>query len=183
MRAIIIKYLANTITVSRIVISLIIIFTIIFSREFYSLYILGGISDIIDGFIARKTHTESKFGAILDSIADLVFLVIISIKIIPSLLDILPKWVLCTIPLIATIRFSAYLIAALKYHKFIALHTISNKITGLTLFLIPCVSFLIDINIISIIICVLAGVSSIEELVIDIKSKNSDSNIRSFLEI
>ena len=69
------KNLANIITVSRIIVSISIAFVIPFSSTFFLLYSYCGISDIIDGFVARKTHTESVRGALLDSIADIVFLV------------------------------------------------------------------------------------------------------------
>ena len=41
------------------------------SAEFFCLYALTGVTDVLDGFIARKTKTAGDFGARLDSIADL----------------------------------------------------------------------------------------------------------------
>ena len=40
---------------------------------FWTLYALCGISDMVDGWLARRLHAETKAGAILDSVADLSF--------------------------------------------------------------------------------------------------------------
>ena len=48
-------------------------------------YIYCGISDILDGFIARKTKNESEIGAKLDSVSDIIFVVVAMIKILPFL--------------------------------------------------------------------------------------------------
>lgn len=37
-----------------------------FSSAFFCVYALTGLSDVLDGLIARKTHTESEFGARLE---------------------------------------------------------------------------------------------------------------------
>ena len=63
------KNLANYISVSRIIMSIMLLITKTFSTTFYIIYIYCGISDMLDGFIARKTKNESKIGAGLDSIA------------------------------------------------------------------------------------------------------------------
>ena len=38
-----------------------------------------------DGTIARKTNTDSKFGARLDSVADFIFVVAALIKLLPAM--------------------------------------------------------------------------------------------------
>lgn len=57
----------------------------VFSVMFYLMYLLCGLSDMIDGTIARKTNTASKFGAKLDTAADFVFIVVSLVKILPVL--------------------------------------------------------------------------------------------------
>ena len=58
--------MANTITGIRIVLSIALLFCPILSPTFYVLYIAAGFSDMIDGAVARKTGTVSKFGTKLD---------------------------------------------------------------------------------------------------------------------
>lgn len=65
------------------------------STTFYALYIAAGFSDMIDGAVARKTDTVSKFGSQLDTFADILFVVVCLIKLLP-VLDI-PVWLyICT---------------------------------------------------------------------------------------
>ena len=63
---------ANIITGVRILCSIALLFCPAFSISFYSLYIIAGGSDMIDGAIARKTGTVSAFGAKFDTVADLI---------------------------------------------------------------------------------------------------------------
>ena len=62
--------MANIVTCCRILFSVLILFSPVFSAWFYSLYLLCGITDMVDGTIARKTNTANEFGARLDSVAD-----------------------------------------------------------------------------------------------------------------
>ena len=68
--------IANIITVSRILFSLAMILFPPSSVPFAVLYLLCGATDVLDGFVARKLHTESENGAMLDSAADLLFAVV-----------------------------------------------------------------------------------------------------------
>ena len=64
---------ADFITIIRIICAVLMLIPKPLSAEFFILYALCGLSDILDGFIARKTKTTSKPGSILDSIGDIVF--------------------------------------------------------------------------------------------------------------
>ena len=75
--------MANIVTCCRILFSVLILFSPVFSAWFYSLYLLCGITDMVDGTIARKTNTANEFGARLDSAADFVFVVAALIKLLP----------------------------------------------------------------------------------------------------
>ena len=62
--------MANIITGIRILCSIALLFFPAFSPSFYALYIAAGVSDMIDGTVARKTGTASEFGSKLDTAAD-----------------------------------------------------------------------------------------------------------------
>ena len=64
--------MANIITAFRILLSIALLFCPSFSPAFYVLYVSAGLTDMIDGTVARRTNTASAFGARLDSIADFV---------------------------------------------------------------------------------------------------------------
>lgn len=169
--------MANVITLIRIGLAISLLFIRKYSPLFLILYSICGFTDILDGYIARKTRTESKFGAKLDTIADLLFFIVMFI----IMFDILLKDIiyLVFIIIILLIRIISIIIVLKKYNKFAILHTYTNKITGLLLFLVPYFIYLNNANIIVYIIGVIALISSIEELIINIKSKQLDLNKKS----
>ena len=75
-------YAANLITISRIVLILPVLLLISEEKNLSNwfaliLFVLAGITDSLDGYIARKTGTESPLGALLDLMADKLLVVII----------------------------------------------------------------------------------------------------------
>ena len=55
------KYIANIVTSCRIIFSILMLFFPVFSPWFYVMYLLCGLTDMVDGTIARKTNTVSTF--------------------------------------------------------------------------------------------------------------------------
>ncbi len=129
------KHIANIITVFRILSSILMLFFPALSVEFNIFYLLCGLSDMIDGTIARKTNTATKFGAKLDTLADLVFVISASFKLLP----IIPisKFLWIWIILIAVIKTVNIILYFCKTKSLISNHALLNKITGLLLFLLP----------------------------------------------
>ena len=82
---------ANIVTSFRLIGALILIFISARSPAFLIIYALCGASDALDGFIARKTHTESELGKKLDSISDLSLYCVMLMKVWPLLQKALPK--------------------------------------------------------------------------------------------
>jgi len=150
------------------------------SVSFYIIYLLCGISDILDGYVARKTNTVSKLGAILDSVADFIFVVVMLIIFVPMLL--LEWWQIYWISIIALTRCVSLLIGFIKYHALTFLHTHTNKFTGLILFCFPLLYHVAGINITTIIICGIASLSALEELIINATSKKLKRDVRGLYE-
>lgn len=145
------------------------------SIPFFVIYTLCGISDILDGYIARKTKTASKVGEALDSIADLFFIAVILIVFIPLLEW--ERWMLCWAGTIALTRFLSLGIGLVKYHALPSLHTYANKAAGIALFLFPVLYYAVGLQATVIILCCIAGLSALEELIITIVSKSLDRNV------
>ena len=129
------KHIANIVTGFRIFGSVLLLFFPAFSIAFYITYILCGVSDMIDGTIARKTNSAGKFGSKLDTGADIIFIAACFIKILP-IIDI-PQWLWVWAALITLIKIGNIIWGFVSKKQFIALYTIANKITGLLLFLLP----------------------------------------------
>lgn len=121
------------------------------SPIFLFLYVVCGISDILDGYIARMTSTVSRAGMILESIADLVFLVIALFSFFRSIA--IPIWIWWWIGMIIIIRLVSYAVGLVRYHSFTALHTYANKLAGLMLFFFPLLYMKFDITITGILLC------------------------------
>ncbi len=173
------KLLPNCISFSRIIFSLILIYTKPLSLVFYVIYIICGFSDIIDGFIARKTGTASSLGAKIDSIADMIMAGVILFLIYPiaNLTSKIVIWII----LIGIIRLASMVVAMKKYKTFASIHTYGNKITGIGLFLFPMLLPYINTTVLMYIICVVASISAIEELIIQLTSSQLELNKRSIL--
>ena len=116
---------------------------------------------MIDGTVARKINTASEFGARLDTAADFVFVTVCLIKLIP-VLDI-PVWLYIWITVIALIKginiVSGYTICK----RFIAVHTVVNKVTGALLFVLPLTLTVIDLKYSAVIACAVATFAAIHE--------------------
>ena len=84
--------IANFVTSLRIVFSLIMLYFPVFSPGFYACYLLAGITDMVDGSVARRFGTESEFGEKLDTVADTIFVAVHSLanKITGIALFLLP---------------------------------------------------------------------------------------------
>lgn len=170
------KSIPNIISVLRVLISPILLFLKPFSPLFWIIYSICGFSDIIDGYIARKTNSISRLGTMLDSIADIVFIGAVIIAIVPVIL--VSKGMLIWIILIAFIRVVSLLVAYRKYHTFAILHTYLNKVTGFLLFSFPYLYSFADISILGGVICTIATLSAIEEAIIHITSKELSRDIK-----
>lgn len=170
---------ADWITVSRLCGSVLLFFTVPFSSVFYIVYTICGLSDAIDGSVARATGTASDFGAKLDSTADMMFYAAMLLHIFPALWELLsPAYWWCVAAIIA-VRVASYIVAAVKYKRFASQHTILNKATGLVLFLVP---YLFHTDVAAIYcaaVCAVAAAASIEELLIHSMSREYDPKVKS----
>ena len=155
------KNLANYISISRIMMSIILLVTKIFSITFYIIYIYCGVSDMLDGFIARKTKNESKIGALLDSVSDMIFVIIAMIKILPILN--LPNEIIIWIVFIVLTKIANIICGYIYYKRIVLLHTTFNKITGFILFISPFVIINTNPIIFEIIICSIATIAAVQE--------------------
>jgi cardiolipin synthase len=80
---ILVSTLPNAITVGRLLAVPVMVWLIVSGRmgAAFWLFVAAGISDGVDGFIAKKFHAESRLGSYLDPIADKVMLVCIYITL------------------------------------------------------------------------------------------------------
>jgi len=158
--------LANAVTSLRLIGAILLIFIEPLSAAFYVIYTVCGLSDGIDGTIARKMGTSSEFGARLDSVSDIAFYLVMFIKLMPVLWEAMPLWIWYLVGIVLAVRLCAYAMAYLKYHTMAAIHTYINKVTGALVFLIPYMLLLpCEVTLCAITACV-ALIGSAEEFLI-----------------
>lgn len=127
--------MANIITASRILLSFMLLFARTFSPAFIAVYVLAGLTDMVDGTVARKTGTASGFGAKLDTIADICFLTVAACKLFPVIR--VPFWLWLWTGGIAVVKIANIVAGFTLWGEFPAVHTVENKAVGLLLFLLP----------------------------------------------
>ena len=155
------KNVANYISISRAIMSVILAITETFSIAFYIIYIYCGISDMLDGFIARKSKNESEIGARLDSASDIIFVIVSMIKILPILT--LTNGIIIWVVFIIFIKIINVTCSYIYYKKIVLPHTTANKITGFILFIAPFIIVNVNSIILEIIICSIATFAAVQE--------------------
>lgn len=154
----------------RIIGALCLFFTPPLSAVFFVVYTLSGISDVLDGFAARRLGAVSEFGSRLDSTADIIFYLAMITRLFPVLFAALPLFIWICTGIFTAVRITAYLTAALKFGQFASLHTYLNKVSTLSVFFVP---YLINTSFLTpfcAAVCTLGIASSLEELIIHLKS-------------
>jgi len=153
--------MANFITGIRIVCSLALLGCNVFSPAFYLLYVLAGLSDMADGWVARRTDSVSEFGSKFDTLADILFVIVCLVKLLPVLK--IPVWLYVCIGLIACIKVFNIAYAYVVHKTFVAVHTLTNKVAGFLLFLFPLTLSFIKLEYSAASVCLFAAFAAVKE--------------------
>ena len=116
---------------------------------------------MVDGMVARRTNTASEFGARLDTAADFVFVVVCLIRLLP-VID-MSTWQYVWIGLIAMIKGINIVSGYVLQKRFMAVHTVMNKVTGALLFALPLTVQLVELRVTAMIVCAIATFAAIQE--------------------
>lgn len=155
------KHIANIITISRILSCIYLLISSVFSISFYIIYLFCGITDMIDGTIAKITKSTSELGARLDTVADSVFVTVCFVKILPLMQ--FPVWLWTWIIIVAIIKIGNIVFELLFNKKMISIHSILNKVAGLLLFFLPLTFSFINPIYSSLVVCFVATLAAIDE--------------------
>ena len=155
------KQIANVLTGCRILGSILLLFFPTFSLGFCVTYLLCGLSDMVDGTIARRTNSVSRFGSQLDTVADMVFVIASLIKVLPAI-DV-PLWLWIWGGAIALIKVGNIIWGYVARRQFVSIHSIMNKVTGFILFLLPLTLSFMELDFAAMFVCLIAMISAIQE--------------------
>jgi Phosphatidylglycerophosphate synthase len=173
------KYLANSLSLLRFLLAIFLPGIYQFSIPlFLFIYLSCGVSDILDGYIARKTNSQTRLGAQLDSLADLALFCSITVLLFvrwagDELAPLLPLLLA-----ILTVRVINLIVAGIKFRSLAMLHTWANKVSGLLVFAAPLV-FVAGCPEMLVFIGIVAMLAALEESIIHLTSDRLDLNRRS----
>ena len=131
--------LPNIITLLRITGSWGLLFCDVTGVAYWIIYGLCGISDIADGWLARKLKCVTKKGALLDSVADICFMACCAWTLLPILN--LPQWLWLWAGVIVAIKVVNQISALVMYGRCRFPHTTANKWAGFLLFIAVPITF------------------------------------------
>ena len=155
------KQIANIITFCRILGSIGLLFCPVFSACFYGVYLFCGLTDMVDGTIARRTGAASTFGARLDTVADFLFVAVSFGKLLPVIR--LPGWIWVWAAAIAVVKLVSLIRGFLRRKQIPSMHTLMNKATGLCLFLLPLTVAFVEPRYTVPVVCAVATIAAVQE--------------------
>lgn len=119
---------ANSLTLFRV--ACVPIYVLFFLLQEYSVvlivYLLGSLSDMVDGTIARLLKERSQFGAILDPIADKICMLTVFISL--ALVEIVPWWFIIVMLVRDVIVFTGFIFVRVNQVPYRIHALISSKV-------------------------------------------------------
>ncbi|AEW21911.1 CDP-alcohol phosphatidyltransferase [Tannerella forsythia 92A2] len=127
------KKIPNILSISRIILSPIMLAMADRPPALAALILLIGLTDMADGFIARRYHCRSASGARLDSLGDWIFFSTAGIVFYMKYRSVVSDhiWELAAI---LTVRILSLCTARYRFGRFLSIHTLGNKLTVVLVF-------------------------------------------------
>tara|TARA_B100000579_G_scaffold393688_1_gene370485 strand:- start:2898 stop:3341 length:444 start_codon:yes stop_codon:yes gene_type:complete len=144
------------------------------------MFIIIGVTDKLDGTIARYLNQTSHLGAKLDTMADMVFYPLITIWLYRFAPEVVDGW-WTLVYLLAGLFFAKMILGKIKFGEIPVFHTIGGKTFAASLFFFMIVAILSPDTAAKIfpVLCVIGYVNQLEEMYIFMTREKVDENIRS----
>lgn len=167
-----ISYLPNVLSLLRVIAAAGMLWTKPGSTLFFLLYAFCGLSDILDGWIARKWNVVSRRGQVLDSVGDAVFFTVLLYCFLPVFAA--EKWAAAWTLGVVFLRVLCLAAGVVRFHAISFLHTHFNKAAGAVLFLSPLLYAIFGFVPAAVLAGSIATLSAVEELLILLCAKTLD---------
>jgi len=141
------------------------------------LYSVCVITDVLDGFIARRYDACTDYGHLLDSLGDAFLAVAVLATLVPFLNWGLREIILITA--VVVVRLTAFVIGSIRFGRLAFLHSYLNKAAGLAFFISPFLIKLIGLQTTVAIVGIVCILASLEYLYVNTQKKEYDPNYRS----
>ena len=138
---------ANVLTSMRIALSGILLLLEPLGTAFYCVYALAGLTDMLDGPLARKTGTERRIGEVLDSAADLIFAAVSLVRLLPVYKEEMPFWLWAAVAFVIYLKGKNAIAGYVMNGKIVTMHTPLNRLAGLALFALPLVCIWVPLTV------------------------------------
>jgi len=164
-----IKYIPNALSISRIILAISLLFIPALSPLFLAVYVVAGVTDMIDGPIARKLDAVTSLGANLDGIADYTFTAIGIFTIVPALKPH-PTVVIIIVAMIIVMKGTGMIVGFIRYRQLMMMHTYGAKTGAMLAFLFPLVISVtgFDVNIMAVFLGLYVFLFLTEEIIINL---------------
>ncbi|MFT8357756.1 CDP-alcohol phosphatidyltransferase family protein [Bifidobacterium aquikefiri] len=175
------RWIPNTLTLLRCICTISLPFLDIESAAFLLAYIAAGMTDILDGFLARRWQAVTPVGATFDSVADMLF-TLTFLYVFMTFLQ-WAVWLTLWIGALCVVKVLTLIVGWVRFRRFAFLHTTLNKLSGIMIFVAPLFILKTGVALIGIIPCTLASLASLEELIITCISGTFHPDIRSLMDL
>lgn len=169
------KAIPDLLSFSRLCLAFVLLLTEPLSPIFLSIFFVCGLTDMLDGLVARRFDVCSEHGHIIDSVSDIVLVVILLYCVIPVVNW--EGWMITWIAVIAAVRIAAFVIGSCRYGRLAFVHTYLNKAAGVMLFLTPFLLVIVGATVTVVVVCIVISISSAEYLYINITSDHYDPDL------
>lgn len=163
------KYVPNILSIIRLICIIPLLLLTPLELPFMIVYVLAGLTDMVDGPVARKFNVSSQFGAALDGGADVLLVIVVLFRLIP-IVEV-SNWIVIWIVFAVAMKLSASVIGYIRHKQVIFLHTYIGKFFIFMLFLFPVFYIFIEADTILTALLILAMVVFAEDIFINATSK------------
>lgn len=136
---------------------------------FLSLYVICGLSDFVDGKLARHLDATSLLGSKLDTVGDILYYIALA-KIL-FVQHQIPIWFYIWIGATVVLFIIAASISKYKFGKFYFIHSFFGKILGVSIFALPFISKMFSVSTGLMVVCSISTIASIETVIIQLTRK------------
>lgn len=178
------KNLPNILSITRLAVSGLLFFLGGYPTLFTNLYLYCGLSDVADGYLARKLKAESNTGAMLDTLGDVVMYLLIVFMYFSQTTVFSNTSALVLLLAIIALKMINWLLTKHKFGLWGVIHTVVYKVVGFLVYIsLPFYYLFSDLSVwFMLIICILALLAAMEETIMIITGKEYDINRRSIFD-
>lgn len=167
----------NMLSASRMVLALSMLLVEPLSDPFLGLLAAAFLTDVLDGYLARRWHVESRFGSQLDSLADLMMMVVLIVVLLTALE--FEDWMIALLASVVAVRALSFAVGVMRFRRLPFVHTLLNKLAAVLIALSPFLIRLIGPDASVAIAGGVAMAAALEYLYISLTSEEYDPDRRS----